>query len=53
MQKVITMKEFSDELKQRLEDGKTVDCCKTELLRMADIVSEKLADETIEVNWSE
>ncbi len=39
-QKEITLAEFSDELKERLSKNKSVDCCKDELLRLADIVKE-------------
>jgi chromosomal replication initiation ATPase DnaA len=49
--KEITMKEFADELVSRLNSGKTVDCCKEELVNLAGIVKEKLPDEKIQVNW--
>ena len=51
MKKEITLAEFADELKARIEVGKTVDCCKDELLTLADIVKEKLGREKITVNW--
>lgn len=51
MKKEITLAEFADELKARLKDGKTVDCCKEELFTLADIVKEKLGTEKITVNW--
>jgi hypothetical protein len=53
MEKEITLSEFADELTRRLQDGKTVDCCKAELLRLADLLKEKLPDEKILVNWKE
>jgi hypothetical protein len=53
MQKEITLSEFADELKVRLQKGKTVDCCKVELLRLADILKDKLPGEKILVNWKE
>jgi hypothetical protein len=53
MQKEITLDEFADELTIRLNKGKTVDCCKEELLRLAVILKEKLPDEKILVNWKE
>jgi len=53
MKKEITLAEFADELKTRLEVGKTVDCCKEELLTLADIVKEKIGTETIVVNWKD
>jgi hypothetical protein len=53
MEKEITLSEFADELTKRLQDGKTVDCCKEELLRLAEILKEKLPEEMILVNWKE
>lgn len=53
MKKEITLAEFADELKSRLEVGKTIDCCKEELLALADIVKEKLGEERITVNWKD
>jgi hypothetical protein len=53
MEKEITLSEFADELKVRLQKGETVDCCKVELLRLADILKEKLPDEKILVSWKE
>jgi hypothetical protein len=53
MEKEITMVEFADELTERLERGKTVDCCKKELLRLADILKVKIPDEKILVDWKE
>ncbi len=52
-QKEITLAEFADELKVRLKKGKTVDCCKEELLKLADIVKEKIGKEKITVNWKD
>ena len=53
MEKEITLAEFADELTTRLQKGKTVDCCKVELLRLADILKRKLPYEKILVNWKE
>ena len=53
MEKVITLAEFAAELKTRLEEGKTVDCCKEELLRLADIVKRKIPGEKIKVQWKD
>jgi len=53
MEKVITISEFADELKKRLNDGKTVDCCKPELIRLADICSKKIGNEKIKVEWQD
>ena len=51
MEKEITLAEFADEMVQRLNAGKTVDCCKTELIRLADILRDKIPEEKIKVNW--
>jgi hypothetical protein len=51
--KKITLKEFADELELRLKAGKTVDCCKQELINLAGIIRKKLPGEVIEVDWKE
>jgi len=51
--KEITISEFSDELKKRLNDHKTVDCCREELLTLADIIKKKIGGEKITVNWKD
>ncbi len=53
MEKEITITEFAEELRTRLEDGKTVDCCKTELLRLADLITDKIGHEKILVSWQD
>jgi hypothetical protein len=53
MKKEITLAQFADELKTRLVDGKTVDCCKEELLSLADLLKAKIPNEKITVNWKE
>lgn len=49
--KEITIREFADELITRLNGGQTIDCCKEELLNLAEIVKEKIGDEKIMVEW--
>ena len=51
MEKEITLAEFADEMVERLNAGKTVDCCKEELIRLADILKDKIPQETIKVHW--
>lgn len=53
MKKEITLAQFADELKTRLTVGKTLDCCKDELLALAEIVKRKLPQEKITVNWKD
>ena len=51
MKKEITIKKFAKELKKRLKEGQTVDCCKKELLSLVKIIKDKIPDEKIEVEW--
>ena len=51
--KEITLAQFSDDLTARIKKGKTIDCCKDELLLLAKIVKEKLGDETVIVDWKD
>ena len=53
MKKMITVTEFADELVQRIEEAKTIDCCKEELINLATLAKEKIGDEKIEVNWKD
>jgi len=52
-EKVITIREFADELTRRLQHGQTVDCCRDELLNLAKIIREKIGDEKISVHWKD
>lgn len=52
-QQTISLKVFADELESRLKAGKTIDCCREELIRLADIIRKKLPNETIEVEWKD
>ena len=51
MKKEITIREFADELVERLDSDKTVDCCRQELMNLAAIVKDKLPDHPITVDW--
>ncbi|MBN1118755.1 MAG: hypothetical protein JXA77_16205 [Bacteroidales bacterium] len=53
MKKQITVAELADELKFRLNKNKSVDCCKQELINLANIASTKIGDEMVEVNWKD
>ena len=53
MKKEITLAQFADELKVRLSAGKTVDCCKEELLTLAELIKRKIPKEKITVNWKD
>lgn len=49
----ITITQFADELEDRLNKNKTVDCCKDELLNFASMARNKMGTEMIEVNWQD
>lgn len=50
MKKEITIAEFADELKKRLENGQTVDCCKEEFIVIVSGVVEVIyGNETYEL----
>lgn len=53
MKKKITVSQFADELVQRIENAKSIDCCKEELVNLANLAKEKMGDERIEVNWKD
>ena len=53
MKKEITIAEFAKELKARLGNGQTIDCCKEELLNLADIITDKIGSEKITVTWQD
>ena len=53
MKKTITIKEFADELVQRIDTAKTIDCCKEEIKLLAERAKTELGDQQIEVNWKE
>ncbi|AHC15798.1 hypothetical protein [Salinispira pacifica] len=51
--KVIMVEEFARELARRLEINKDINCCKEEILNLMDIVTKKIPQEKIEVNWKD
>ena len=53
MKKLITVKEFAEELISRIDKDKTVDCCREEIKKFARLAAEKMAGEKIEVNWKD
>ncbi len=53
MKKKITIKDFAEELRKRIEDAKTIDCCKDELLNLAKLAEEHMGDKLIEVHWKD
>jgi hypothetical protein len=51
--KTISVAELADELKVRLNNNQTVDCCKEELMNLANLAKEKIGSEKVEVNWKD
>lgn len=51
MKKKITISEFADELIQRVEASKDIECCKEEIINLAKIAKKNIGDQQIEVNW--
>lgn len=53
MKKKITVSQFADELVWRINEAKSIDCCKEELLNLAQLAKAKMGDELIEVTWKD
>ena len=53
MKKVITIEQFSDELIARIDETKTIDCCKEEIKLLAQIAKENIGSKEIEVTWKD
>ena len=51
--KIITVAALADELKSRLNSNKSIDCCKEELINLANIAKDKIGKEMVEVNWKD
>lgn len=51
MKREITVREFVADLLHRIEDAKTIDCCKEELKALARLAAEKMPDEKITGEW--
>ncbi len=51
MKKTIKISEFSEELVRRIDDAKTIDCCKDEIKLLAKIAKDSIGDKDIEVTW--
>lgn len=53
MKKKITVSQLATEIKDRLDNSQTIDCCKDELISLANLASEKIGQEMIEVSWKD
>lgn len=53
MKKSITISQFADELIKRVQESKDIECCKEEIVNLANLAKEKLGNQQIEVNWKD
>lgn len=53
MKKIITITEFADELIERIDKSKDIQCCKVEIKNLAKLAKQRMGTEKIEVNWKE
>lgn len=53
MKREITIKEFVSDLVKRIDEAKTIDCCKPELKNLAELAKAKIPNEKIVVEWKD
>jgi len=53
MKKAVPIRDFVNELLQRIDNAQTIDCCKEEIRTFAVLVATKIPDETIEIEWKD
>lgn len=53
MRKEIPISEFADELVKRIENAKTIDCCKEEIKNLAALAKKEIGDKMITVEWKD
>ena len=53
MKREIPIREFVADLIRRIDETKTIDCCKEEIKAFARLAAEKIPDEKIVVDWKE
>lgn len=53
MRKQITVAQLADELRERVNQSRDIECCKEEILSLAALAKEKIGQEMIEVDWKE
>jgi hypothetical protein len=53
MEKEITVKQFAEELIQRIDKNRDIDCCRVEIKRLAEMAGREIADKKIRVQWKE
>lgn len=53
MKREVTVKQFVEDFLKRVEEHKTIDCCKEELKQFAALAVKKMPDETLTVDWKD
>lgn len=53
MKKDIKMDQFADDLVKRIDKNKTIDCCKEEIKKLAEMAKQHMSDKTITVTWKD
>lgn len=53
MKRQVPISDFVEELIQRIDSAKTIDCCKEEIKLFAELARTKMPDETIEIDWKD
>ena len=53
MTREITIRDFVADLLRRIDEAKTIDCCKPELKNLARLAMAKMPDEKITVEWKD
>lgn len=53
MKREITIREFVADLLARIDEAKTIDCCREELKTFAKLALQHMPDQKITVDWKE
>ncbi len=53
MKREVTVARFVEDLLQRLDRAKSIDCCKQEIKTFAELAARKIPDEKLVVEWKE
>ncbi len=53
MEKTVTMEEFTKDLVKRIDENKTIDCCKVEIKKLAEMAKKHMPEQKITVEWKD
>lgn len=53
MKREVTVARFVEDLLKRIDEAKTIDCCKEELKTFARLAASKIPDEKLVVEWKD